>query len=177
VSILRGIFTIGFGLAAILWPGITLLVLIWFFAAYVLIGGLFQIITAFNRRERFSRWWLGFIQGWLGVIIGLITFIWPGITGLTLLMLIIAWALITDILEIAATIQLRKELENEWLLRFAGALSIGLGILMIIWPAASALILSRIIGVYAIQFGGTIILLGLRTRNWRTEQISETDFS
>ena len=94
-----------------------------------------------------------------------------------LLMLVIAWALITGILEIAAAIQLRKGLENEWLLGFAGILSINLGILMVIWPAASALILSRIIGVYAILFGGTIIMLGLRARNWRTEQIPETDFS
>lgn len=170
VFIIRGLFAIIFGVLAMMWPELTLFALVWFFAAYVLADGVFQVFSAISRRENFDRWWLILLEGVFGIVFGVLTFAWPGITGLVLLILIAAWASITGILEIAAAIQLRKEIENEWLLAFSGVISIGLGVLMMIWPAASAVAIAFMISIYAIIFGATLILLGFRLKNWETDK-------
>jgi len=43
-------------------------------------------------------------------------FIWPGLTAVVLLIFIAAWAIFTGLLEIYAAVQLRKEMQGEWLL-------------------------------------------------------------
>jgi uncharacterized membrane protein HdeD (DUF308 family) len=43
--VLRGIAAVLFGLAALLWPGMTLLVLLVIFALYALVDGLFAIVA------------------------------------------------------------------------------------------------------------------------------------
>jgi len=177
VFIIRGLFAIIFGVLALMWPEITLFALVWIFGAYVLADGVFQVYSAISRREDFERWWLILLEGLFGIAFGVITFVWPGITGLVLLILILTWAFVTGILEIAAAIQLRKEIENEWLLAFSGVISILLGILMMIWPAASAVAIAWLIGIYAIIFGITIIALGLRLRNWKQDNQQTLSYS
>jgi uncharacterized membrane protein HdeD (DUF308 family) len=169
IFIIRGLFAIIFGVLALMWPELTLFALVWLFGAYVLADGVFQVYSAISRREDFDRWWLILLEGLFGIVFGVLTFAWPGITGLVLLILIAAWAFLTGMLEISAAIQLRKEIENEWLLAFSGVISIVLGVLMIIWPAASAVALAFMIGIYAILFGATLILLGFRLKNMNPE--------
>jgi uncharacterized membrane protein HdeD (DUF308 family) len=86
-------------------------------------------------------------------------------TALILLYIIAFWAITTGVLEIAASIQLRREIENEGLLGLSGVLSIFFGVVLIIAPGSGALAIAWLIGVYAIVFGATMILLGFRLRN------------
>src|SRR6266567_2725118 len=46
VFLFRGILAILFGIVALVWPGITLLFLVYLFGAYALIGGIFATATA-----------------------------------------------------------------------------------------------------------------------------------
>lgn len=167
IFVVRGLFAIIFGLLALIWPSLTLFALVLFFGAYVLADGVFQVYSAISRREDFDRWWLLLLEGLFGIIFGILTFAWPGITSFVLLILIASWAFITGLLEIAAAIQLRKEIENEWLLAFSGIISIALGFLMIIWPATSALAFAFMVGIYAVMFGVALIVLGFRLKNWK----------
>ena len=93
-------------------------------------------------------------------------------TALALLMFIAVWALLIGIFQIAAAIRLRKEIENEWLLGFSGALSVLFGVLMIASPGAGALAVVWIIAGYSIVFGLLLIALGFRLRKLanRTER-------
>jgi len=162
----RGVFAILFGLLTLMLPQLTLIVLVLMFGGFVLIDGLFTIVLALTRHKEFDRWWWALIEGLFGVVLGLLAFIWPGITGFVLLMLIVAWAIVTGILEIGAAIQLRRVIENEWLLAFSGLLSVGLGVAMLVWPGAGAVALAWLIGIYAIIFGISLISLGIRLKNW-----------
>ncbi len=65
-----------------------------------------------------------------------------------------AWAILTGVLRIAAAIRLRKEIQGEWLLILNGALSVVLGILLLVLPSAGLVTLVWLLGVYAIVFGG-----------------------
>src|SRR4051794_37581301 len=93
---LRGAAAVIFGLLALIWPGITVLVLVTLFGAYVLVDGAFNLGTAVfgGRRAGGGRGWL-VVEGIAGVIVGIVIFAWPRATALVLLWLIALWALIT----------------------------------------------------------------------------------
>jgi uncharacterized membrane protein HdeD (DUF308 family) len=106
------------------------------------------------------------LQGLAGIAAGLVTFFWPGITAVALLIVIAAWAIVTGILEIAAAIRLRKEIEGEWLLGLSGFCSLVLGLLLVAWPAAGALAFVWLIGGYAIVTGILLIVVAFRLRDF-----------
>ena len=65
----------------------------------------------------------------------------PGITAIGLLILIACWAMVTGILDIVAAIKLRKLITNEWMLVLAGIASVAFGVVLLLQPAAGALVL------------------------------------
>jgi uncharacterized membrane protein HdeD (DUF308 family) len=169
VFIVRGLIAILFGILALVWPELTLIVLVWSFGAFVLVDGLFSVYSGLTRHKEVDRWWVILIEGIFGIAFGVLAFIWPSITGLVLLALIVAWALVTGIFEIIAAVKLRKTIENEWFLAFSGVLSILLGVAMLLWPGAGAVALAWLIGVYAVIFGITLIALGFRLRKFKLD--------
>ena len=165
--VLRGVCAILFGLAAFVWPGITLAVLILLYGAYALADGVLAVIWSFMARGRDSFPWGVFLAGLAAIVAGLFAFLWPGLTALALLYLIAAWAIVRGIFEIIAAVHLRKEIEHEWLLGLSGLASIVLGVLLLAWPGVGVLAVLWWIGAFAIIFGVLTIALGLRLRGLR----------
>lgn len=161
---LRGLVAVLFGLAAFVWPGLTLAVLVALFGAYALVDGIFAIAAAVRTAGRDTRWWVLLIEGLLGVAVGVLTFLWPGITALVLLGLIAAWAIVTGVLEIVAAIRLRREITGEWLLALSGVASVLFGVILLARPDVGALAVSAIIGAYALFFGALLLALAFRLR-------------
>ena len=91
----------------------------------------------------------------------------PGITALVLLMYIAGWAIITGVLQIAAAVRLRKEIDGEWLLGLSGLASVVFGVLLVWNPGAGALAVLWLIAAYAFVFGVLLVLLSLRVRKLR----------
>src|SRR6202048_5095598 len=155
---LRGLVAILFGVLALVWPGVTLITLIWLFGAFALVNGLLSLILAAKAPKGYPRVGSLILGGLLGILAGLLTFVMPGITALGLLILIALWAIVTGMMELVAAIRLRKIITNEWLLVLTGVLSIAFGVLLILMPAAGALSLTWGVGIWALFFG--ILLMG-----------------
>jgi uncharacterized membrane protein HdeD (DUF308 family) len=166
VLALRGAIAVLFGLAAFVWPGITLAALVLLFGAYTLVDGVFAVIAALTGRSGHERWWVLLLEGLVGIAVGVLTFIWPAITEFALLYLIAAWAVVTGVIEIIAAIRLREELEGEWLLILGGIASVLLGLILLARPGAGALAVIWMIGAYAIVFGVLLVILAFRLRGW-----------
>ena len=162
--LLRGIAAIIFGVLAFIWPGLTLLVLVILYGAYALVDGVLSLAAAvMGRGGPVPTWWL-VIVGLLGIAVGILTFVWPGITALVLILFIGAWAFVMGIFEIAAAIRLRKEIEGEWLMGLSGLLSVLFGLFVFFQPGGGALALIWVIGAYAIFFGVLLIVLALKLK-------------
>jgi uncharacterized membrane protein HdeD (DUF308 family) len=165
----RGIVAVFFGILALVWPKETILALVLLFGAYALVDGIFAVFAGIASRRYFKRWWAVLLEGVAGVVLGLLTLLWPNITALILLYFIAAWALVTGIFEIVAAIQLRREITGEWMLILGGLSSIVFGVLLFAFPGAGAMSVVWLIGVYAIVFGLSEIIFAFRLRGLRRE--------
>jgi uncharacterized membrane protein HdeD (DUF308 family) len=164
VLALRGVLAVLFGLFAFFIPGITLLSLVLLFGAYVLLDGIFDLVAATRSP---SHHWALVLEGIVGIIAGILTFLWPGITAMVLLYLIAFWAIFTGVLEIIAGIRLRQVLSDEIWLILMGVLSLLFGLFIVIFPGAGALAVVYWIGAYALLFGIMLLALAFRLRSFR----------
>ena len=106
-------------------------------------------------------------QGVAGIAIGILTFVYPGITAQTLGILIAIWAFLTGVLEIGAAFRLRKDLPGELMLIVAGAVSIFFGVLLFFFPLGALLAVVYIVAAYAIIWGVALVVLAFRLRTGR----------
>ena len=158
---IRGVAAILFGLAAFVWPGLTLEFLVILFAIYVLVDGLLAIFLFVRRGGQVPSM---LVQGIVGIAAGVIALLFPGIAALSLVLLIAAWAILTGIAEIALTFRMRERLSVELLWILAGTASITFGILLVVFPSAGALALVWFIGSYALFVGVLLVILGFSLR-------------
>ncbi len=162
---LRGAAAVIFGVLALAWPGATLYVLVLVWGAYALAEGVFALIAAFKVRDRGRPMWSLVAIGILGILAGVVAFLWPGVTALMLLMFIAVWAFFMGIFQIVAAVRLRKEIQHEWLLGLSGALAVIFGAVMMANPAEGALAVIWVIAAYTIVFGVLLIVAAFRLRN------------
>jgi uncharacterized membrane protein HdeD (DUF308 family) len=165
--ILRAVVAILFGILAIISPAFALLFLVYLFAAYVLIDGIFSVVVALQERTAYSRWWILLLGGIAGIILGVVTFIWPGVTSLVLFYLVAAWAVVTGIFEVIAAFSVRAA-GVEWLLVLGGVLSIIIGIIFFLHPVASILTIVWLLGVFALVYGLILIVRAIQFRSLLT---------
>jgi uncharacterized membrane protein HdeD (DUF308 family) len=160
---LRGVIAVLFGLLTLFIPGVTLVSLVLLFGFYAILDGVFDIVSAMKAP---GHHWPLLVEGIVGIVAGIVTFMWPAITAMVLLYLIAFWAILTGVLEIVAGIRLRAVIANEILLILMGVVSILFGIFIIIFPGAGALAIIIWIGAYALVFGIILIALAFRLRSF-----------
>jgi uncharacterized membrane protein HdeD (DUF308 family) len=161
---LRGVIAVLFGLAALLRPGIALAALILLFGAYALVDGVFAIVGVFGGTRSGTPRWLLLLEGAVGILAGIIAFVFPGLTAIALLYLVAAWAVITGLAEIAMAIRLRQEITGEWALILGGILSVLFGLLLAVLPGVGILSLIWLIGAYAVVFGALLLITAFQVR-------------
>jgi uncharacterized membrane protein HdeD (DUF308 family) len=164
VLLLRGLVAIAFGALAWLQPGISLAALVLLFGVYSMADGILGVWTAMAGRKEHEHWWVLLLGGLLGIGVGILTFLAPGVTALALVLYIAVWAIATGVLQIVAAIRLRKEIQGEWLLILGGLASLVFGVLLMARPGAGAVSLVWLIGAYAIVFGALLVLLAFKVR-------------
>ena len=167
VFVIRGIASIVFGIAAWVWPDLTIATLVIIFGIYALIDGVLAIRAAIVAGEG-GRWFPLLLVGLAGIAFGIISIFWPGLTATTVLYLIAAWAIVVGIFQVIGAIQMRRVIDDEWFLIITGIGAVIWGILVSIFPGGGALAIIWSIGVFAIMFGILLIGLGLRLRTWKS---------
>ena len=109
------------------------------------------------------NWWLILLRGVCAVIFGVLTFVWPGVTLLTLVLLYGAYALIDGAIAIWAAI-VGGEPAPRWWLLIVGLLGIAAGLVTLLMPGVTALVLLFFIAFWAILTGVMQIVGAIRLR-------------
>lgn len=164
VFLLRGIFSIVFGVLAFTMPGLTIATLVIVWGAYAFADGLFALYASATGGAKPGDHWLVGLQGMIGLAAGIVTLLMPGVTALGLLIAIAAYSLVVGVLQIAAAIKLREEIEGEFWLGLSGLVSILFGMFIIARPGEGALAVIWIIGAYALIFGVFLISFAFRIK-------------
>jgi uncharacterized membrane protein HdeD (DUF308 family) len=162
---LQGLAGIVFGTLALVWPGLTLLALVFLFAAYAIADGVLALIRGFRRGGdggRSDPWRIA--RGVVGIAAGVIAFAMPDITAYALLLVIAAWAIVSGVIELIAAYQLRDVIRGEWLLALDGVVAVLFGVALIVFPGAGALAVVWLIGAFAIVSGAILLAIAFRLR-------------
>jgi uncharacterized membrane protein HdeD (DUF308 family) len=161
--LVRGALAIIFGVIAFFQPGATALALIWTFGIYAIADGILLIFGAIGGKTDHRIWYA--IWGVVSILAGVVAFAQPALTGITLVWVIAAWAVVIGILQIIAAIQVRQEIEGEFWLILAGILSVVAGVLLFAAPGIGGISLVYLIGIYAVLLGIAFIGFAFRVKD------------
>lgn len=165
-GVVRGILLIVLGLIALFAPRIALLALIYTFGIFAIVDGIVAIIAAFGRRQHASDWGWPLAGGIVGIIIGILAIVWPGKTGLTLLFLIAAWAIIHGIMQLGTSFSLRHLSRFQiGALVLSGIVSILFGLILFIFPTGGILALLWALGIYGLVAGILTVIHAFQLRS------------
>lgn len=156
-----GVLAIILGFYTFTNPGLTLAAMVAAFGTYALISGLVQVVGGFFGGKAMdldgaTRTWL-VVAGAIGVIAGIVTFVYPGLTTVALYNVVAAWAVLAGIAQVAMAIARRHELDHTWLVALGGVASIVLGGYLFARPVVGLVALIYAVGIYAIVHGISMI--------------------
>ncbi len=149
---LHGLASVVFGVMILAWPGISVYALTILFGAYTLATGIVEFGTAFTAQGKEERAWL-ILRGLLGITVGVLVFAWPGISALTLLYVIGAYAVAFGILFVGASFRLPLDGRDTASMILTGLVAIIFGIVIFAAPGAGALAVLGLIAAFALVTG------------------------
>lgn len=103
-----GLASIVFGFLGIVHPDVVASVLLVFLAAWLVVAGIYRILLAIRIRKHIKGEWMIALSGVLAIVLGGLFVAYPAAGLLTLAIWIGAAALVYGILQIVASLQLRK---------------------------------------------------------------------
>ena len=104
---LLGVFSLIIGLYAVRHILITLLALGLLLGIFWVVSGVIELFNAVQHKTMGSRAWTG-LMGVLSIVAGLILLAYPGLSLLTLAILLSVWLLVLGVMEITVALRLRS---------------------------------------------------------------------
>jgi uncharacterized membrane protein HdeD (DUF308 family) len=165
---LRGVFGIIFGIIALALPGVTITALILWFAAYMIVDGIFAIVAGVRAALRHQRWGALILEGIVDLIAAAIALLAPIATLLAFVWLTAAWAIVSGVLLLGAVSRLHRT-HGKWLMALSAVVSVLWGFLLIIAPIPGAVAMTWLLGAYALIFGIAMLVFAFRLRRRSSE--------
>ncbi|WP_030806361.1 HdeD family acid-resistance protein [Streptomyces sp. NRRL F-2799] len=172
VVLLTGIASLILGVLVLIWPGATLVAVGVLFGLYLLVSGVFQLVSAFGTHKKTSLRVLAFLSGGLSILLGLLCFRGPMQSILLLALWIgIGW-LIRGITQTMAAISDKAMPARGWHI-FLGIVTFIAGIVLIDSPFESVAVLTLVGGWWLIVVGIVEIITSIRIKG-RAKNIPQT---
>lgn len=105
--LLQGVAGIAAGIMTLVWPIVTMLALLYFVAAWGLVTGVLEVVSAIRLRKSIKGEWLLALSGVLSVTLGVVLMLYPGPGALALVLWTGIYANISGVLLIALGLRLR----------------------------------------------------------------------
>lgn len=165
VYLLGGLAAIAFALLAIYDPSVALLVLAIYFAAYLLVDGIFSVIGAITHRDR-SGWVLVLSYGLLAIAIGGWLLLNPPASVLVLVYAVALFMVAGGLTQVLLGIMIRNAIRGEWVLYLSGVISILWGGLIFFQVGIGTITVAYLMAFWALVFGVLRVVFALRARRF-----------
>jgi len=157
---IRGIFAILFGIAAVFWPQMTLVTLVYLFSAWILVDGVVRIIVGLGGIGKRHMWLLTLLVGLLQVGVGVYLIRHPYVSFATLILLISFTLIIGGVIGVVSSLSDTTS-TGKTLGVVSGVVAALAGILLLFQPASAGVAFVWIIGLFALIDGPLLIALSL----------------
>jgi uncharacterized membrane protein HdeD (DUF308 family) len=174
VGILGGVTTILFGIAAVFWPQLTIVTLLYLFAAFVLVSGLFGLfdgITSIGTKG--SSWVLKLLLGVLQIGVGIYLLRHPHVTFATFILLIGFTLIFRGVFDMVVAFTEKMSATNRTLSLIGGAIALIVGIIVLFQPVTSGVAFVWLLGLYCLISGPIMIALAVDANKKSAHLISQ----
>jgi uncharacterized membrane protein HdeD (DUF308 family) len=162
--IVRGVLALAAGVAALAWPGITVLALVILFAVYAFMAAGLEAVRAFSSAGAGPT--AGhLLLGLADLAAGVIALAWPGPTALVLVIIVGSWAVIGGLVEIAAAFGAGETAGTRALRILGGLATVAFGVVLCAHPGLGAVTLALLFGLFNLIYGGWTLMQGIDLRH------------
>ncbi len=109
-----------------------------------------------------GRWWLIALRGICGLIFGIICLASPAVAAFSLLLLFGIWSLVDGAIALGASVGKARRGERWGWLAVEAIASVVIGVLVLVWPTVSFVVLLLVIGIKAALSGLLLLMASIR---------------
>ena len=109
-------------------------------------------------------WWVLLVRGLAAIVFGVLTWMQPAASAVALLVIFGAYVLVDGVLGVYGAIKTRHQSSHWWVMLIWGLAGVIVGVLTVINPAITGLVLTIYIGVWAVVTGVMQIIAAMRLR-------------
>ena len=161
LAVVLGVLSIILGVLAIAYPGRTVVIVAIFFAAWLFVTGIYEVIVSFTRDGDTAMRVFHAIIGVLAVIVGFALLRTPFQSVEVLIFVLGVFWLVQGIMTFVAAFSVKQG--RNWGI-FVGILGVLAGIVILAYPIDSALTLAFIGGIWLVILGIMQIVAGFQLR-------------
>ncbi|HUD05357.1 MAG TPA: DUF308 domain-containing protein [Candidatus Saccharimonadales bacterium] len=163
--LMRGFITLVFGIAAVFWPGLTLLVLIYLFGAFVLVSGVVTVLDGVLDIESGKSWFLSALLGVFELGVGVYLLRHPTVSFKALIVLIGFVILARGLIELVRAFLDNEKASRMALMVFGGLLGVAVGIIMFFQKVSGGVDFVWLLGGYAMIVGTLQVARAVQARH------------
>ncbi len=115
----------------------------------LVVGGCLEIASGWDSHRRWGAVAIGAVL----ILAGVLAAVWPGVTLWTVALITGLGLIVHGIGRLALAFVARHEIPGWGWLALAGVVNIGVGVLALVWPQATVLVLSLVLGAQILIFG------------------------
>jgi uncharacterized membrane protein HdeD (DUF308 family) len=158
-----GILSFLAGLITIVWPGVTILALVFVLGVFLLVAGGAEIGWSIAERHA-PGWGMILFRGIIDLITGIVVLAWPDVTALVLALLLAFWLLLYAVTTLWYAYRHRGERPHTGHFVAWGIAALVAGVITVAWPGVTVLVVALVIGIALVFEGAVLIRLAFTLR-------------
>ena len=162
-TIVAGAVSVLVGVVVLVWPDVSVVVLAWLFGIQLIVAGILQLVAAFWRDDGVAARVLLGLAGAFSILVGLLCLRGPLQTAVLLGLLVGATWVVTGIIGIVHAIGVGQDHGRGWGIA-SGILSTIGGAIVLLYPGASILVLTWLVGIVLLVTGLVVLFQGFTAR-------------
>lgn len=149
------------GILLLFWPDRTVVVVARILGILFIVVGFGQIVEAVTTHRQGNYWGLLLLRGLINLGFGVALLVWPDIAVNVVAWLIGLNLLLTGLIGLIVSFRVPKEMGRSAFL-WQAAITILLGIVIMVWPGATVSVIAVLAGILLILFGLVLLASGFQ---------------